>query len=133
MTNKEIEREKNALYKKYYGDKCRVPANLTQPWTPEDKRRDEELSCIEMIHSCLTYGTDPYEVGTHWVVGKGHVTQTWMTPYEETLGVERVKELVEQEREEYKHAFINHGVYTDCEGLSYNSVTFRDDRPEETA
>lgn len=130
MTDTEIEREREALRQKYYGDGCTDFKNLKQPWTPEDKRRDEELWCIEMIHSCLTYGSDPYEVSEHWVPGKGYVKQSWMTRYEETLGVERVKELVEQEREEYKHAFIHVGTHTDNEGVTYNSVTFFRDQKE---
>ena len=36
-------------------------------------------------------------------------------------------ELLKNEIEEYNNATINRNVYTDSEGVTYNSVTFKDD------
>jgi len=130
MTDREIQIEEDLLNNKYYGDKCRVKENELMPWSPEDEKRMEELRCREMVHSCLIYGTDPYKEGTHWVMGVGHVKQTWMTPYEERLGKQRVKEIVDEEKEEFKHATVLKNVHTDCEGVTYNAVVFDRDREE---
>lgn len=127
MTDKQLNAIKDQLNEKYYGNECRIPANLKIPISEEDKRTFDELSCIEMINACLTYGDDPYAVHDQWWYGHGYCKRTYMASYEEKLGVERVKELVDQQREEFSHAIIKHDVYTDSEGCTYNSVIFAND------
>ena len=83
------------------------------------KQQSEELSAIDMLHSILTY--EP-----------GHTVDSllqdrYMQDYIKTLGRERVAELCQAELDEYANAKINRDVFVDDEGLSYNSVTFRDD------
>lgn len=128
MTRKQLEEIRNKLYEKYYGDECRIPANLKMPISDEDKRTFTELNCIEMINSCLIYGDDPFRVIHKWWYGHGYCDKSYMSEYEEILGKERVKELVDQQREEFSHAIIKHGVYTDSEGCTYNSVIYADEQ-----
>lgn len=87
----------------------------------------KEVSCIEMINSCLIYGDDPFEKHDKWWYGKGYCERSYMDDYIDELGEARVNELVEGQKESLRKATIRVGVYTDCEGLSYNSVTWADE------
>ena len=62
MTRKQLEAIRNQLNTKYYGNESHHPDNLKMPISDEDKRTFTELTCIEMIDSCLTYGDDPFRV-----------------------------------------------------------------------
>lgn len=127
MTNKQLCAVKDELNKKYYGDKPRFSENLKMPISEEDERRFEELRCIEMINSCLTYGDDPFRVINKWWYGHGYCDRSYMSDYEEKLGVERVRELVDEQKQEFARARIIKGTYTDSEGVMYNTVIFADD------
>lgn len=82
------------------------------------------LDCIEMIHSILTYA-EPYNHTLEYVLNN-----KYMQKYIEELGQEEVSNLINNEIEEYKNAVINKDQYTDSEGVTYNSVTFKDDMKE---
>lgn len=90
-------------------------------WTDEEKTLYNEIRAIEMIHSILTY-TNEYNWTTNYILNN-----KYMKSYIEELGEEKVRNLAEQEILEYKSATINKDVYTDSEGVSYNSVTFKDE------
>ena len=120
MTDKQLQKIRNDLYYKYYGDECRIIENLKMPITKKDERLFEELYCIEMINSCLTYGVDPFEI-------RDYCGTSYMTDYEKTLGKRRVKQLYEMQVEEFSKATIISNSYTDSEGCSYNSVRFADE------
>lgn len=93
-----------------------------------------ELECIRMIHSILTY-LDPedWNLSNDKIVGlvmedySNYGNRYYLRESAKTLGWDRVEELVAQEVAEYKNAKINRNVYTDSEGVTYNSVTFYDD------
>jgi len=87
----------------------------------------DEISCIEMINSCLIYGSDPYAKHRKWWYKKGYCERSYMDDYIELLGADRVNELVEGQKKSISEAHINVNVYTDCEGLSYNSISWADD------
>lgn len=102
--------------------KAQLPSRIDVPyeeWTDEQKELDRKIACIEMIHSILTY--DDIKSADDVMQNK------YMQRYIEELGETKVKELVEQEIEEFKSATINKDVYTDSEGVTYNSVTFKDE------
>ena len=127
MTDKQLKKIKDDLNWKYYGDEAYLPCNLKMPITPEDEQLYKELSCIEMINSCLTYGDDPFREIDKWWYGHGICKRSYMSDYEDELGKESVRELYEMQKEEFSKATILHNVYTDSEGLSYNSVRFADE------
>ena len=77
-------------------------------WTKEQKQLNNELDCIEMINSCLTYRYD--------------FMKYWSKRYIENLGFDKVKELYDEQVEYFKHCTIIVGSGTDCEGNVYNSV-----------
>lgn len=79
-------------------------------WSEEQKRLDKELSCREMIMSCLIYGDNIYK-------------SRYIMDYTDELGDQRVLELCkEQEKYFNEKCEVLHNVYTDSEGLSYNSL-----------
>ena len=122
MTGPEIEKRKTELYSKYYGEKPRTLDNLKMAWTKEDETEMEELSCRDMINSCLIYGSDPFHTITkHWYM-HGYCTRSYMSDYEDVLGKKRVKVLVDEQRETISKSTIRHNVYEDSEGCTYNSV-----------
>ena len=91
-----------------------------------------EGSCRDMIMSCLTYGTTkdyfmkkyaPNYVKHEesWVNKNGSVKRTKEGIFDTITDVEKIWD----DQEDYfrNHCRVNHDVYTDSEGLSYNSVT----------
>ena len=77
-----------------------------------------EGSCRDMVMSCLTYGTT-----------KDYFMKNYAPNYVKTRVSGKFKNLAEVEKiwddqEDYfrNHCRINHNVYTDSEGLSYNSI-----------
>lgn len=113
MTQKQIDAAKKAL-----------PSPVDyKNWTDEQKRLAEELSCREMINSCLTYGSiDDFWEEYEWRFGD----KSYATPFVRILGIERVKEIVIEQEKDFSKAKIIHNVYTDSEGVSYNSVLWCD-------
>ena len=128
MTRKQLETIRDSLNQKYYGNKAYLPCNLEMPITDDDKQMYKELDCIEMINSCLTYGSDPFEKINKWWYGHGYCERSYMSDYEEALGEKRVRELYEMQVEEFSKATIYRNVHTDSEGMTYNSVSFVDDK-----
>lgn len=126
MTGEEIKKQEEALWTKYYGDKCRTRDNLKMPWSKEDEILMEELNCRDMIHSILIYGSsaDVEE-------GSRDFNRYLARYYDKSLNKEallsksRVLELIKEEKEEISNAVIYRNVYTDCEGLTYNSIEYR--------
>lgn len=127
MTDKQIQAVKDRLNEKYYGDEPHLPCNLKQRWTKKDKQLDKELSCREMINSCLIYGDDPFRKIEKWWYGHGYCERSYMSDYEDELGKERVKQLYEEQKFDISQATIHRGVHTDSEGLTYNSITWADE------
>ena len=72
-----------------------------------------EGGCRSMIMSCLVYGYD-----------RNHFMNTYSNRYAAELGRKRVEQIWDDQESYFmKHCKVNHNVYTDSEGLSYNSVT----------
>ena len=106
MTRKQIEQARMDLPPLMYWDE----------YSEAQKQLSNELSCREMINSCLCYETS--------FVG---------SPYEndfiEMLGKQTVDRLyAEQCGDFFTKALVKKGVYTDSEGLSYNSVMWDDEK-----
>lgn len=132
-TNKGIEQRRKDLYSrtrqklKDAGDKnWENLINLKDRLSPEDLenyyKEYDEISTIEMIHSILTYS--PKE---NWNVDY-IMENKYMNNYIDKLGEDKVRELAQQEVDEYiNNAIVNQDVYTDSEGVSYNSITFKNE------
>ena len=115
MTNTEIQKRKNEL---------KNISNLTQ----EQKVEKQELSLREYINSCITYGQE------YLVCENGQVTlskQSWSC-YDYTkvdgkkvISDQRVLELFNEQKKTFAdRAIIRKDVFTDEEGVTYNSVVW---------
>lgn len=115
MTNIEIQKRRKELEN---------IANLTQ----EQKVEDKELSLREYINSCITYGQE------YLVCENGQVTlskQSWSChdytklDGKKVISDQRVLELFNEQKKTFAdRAIIRKDVYTDGEGVTYNSVVW---------
>ena len=102
MTGKQIEAAKKSLPR--FNDR-----------TTKNIRTADELSCREMINSCLIYG-DP----TAFYDESTGEFQEYAQSYVKDLGAETVKRLWDEQLADFAKATVVFGVYTDSEGCSYN-------------
>lgn len=112
MTGNQIEAAKRSL-----------PPPLMK-MTPQQRRLREELSCREMINSCLVYGSVSYNfydprTGTFGRYADDHV---------KTLGKESVIRLFNEQARDFSKAIVLHSVYTDSEGCVYNFCKWEDEQ-----
>ena len=92
--------------------------------TEEQKRLAEELWCRGMINSILTYHQmKDIEPGAYYY-------GQYLKKYEKTLGSERVRELCEEQLDDFRKAVVRFAGY-DGEGVSYNSVIWADEMVDE--
>ena len=72
-----------------------------------------EGGCRSMIMCCLAYG-----------YGRDYFMNSHAQNYAAELGMKRVEEIWDDQEDYFKnHCKVNHNVYTDNEGCTYNSVT----------
>ncbi len=100
------------------GLKDRLPEEQFDAFMKEEGK----IRAIEMIHSILTYA-EPENWTTDYIM-----SNKYMKRYIEELGEDAVVELANQEIEEYKNnAIVDKDTYTDSEGVTYNSVRFKNE------
>lgn len=113
MTDKELQKIKDSLPK-------------WDEQNEEEKKLDNELSCREMINSILIYGYLNNTVDEIY-------ENKYLRGYKKDISEERIKELIKEQQEDLKKSKINQDVYTDSEGVTYNSVSWYDDSDNESA
>lgn len=119
MTERQMEAAKRSLPR--YCDK---PYNK---WTDEEKRLSAELSCRSMINSCLAYGGIQGFWQEHsWRVGD----KSYAAPHIRSLGRKRVEELVAEQEADFAKAILLRNVFTDNEGVTYNSIVWADEQDD---
>ena len=93
--------------------------------THEQKRQYEKYLCISMINSVIAY--DWYEGQTakellDWELNDRY--HSYLEEYVNKLGYDEVLALVQDQLDDIK--FVERDVFTDDEGVSYNSITWKD-------
>lgn len=106
MTRKQIEKIKKEILQFDNEKTCKL--------TIEQKQLYRELECREMINSCLCYGYDFIE---------SHYSKAYI----KDLGIDRVKQLYNEQKADFNKAKVIHNVYEDGEGVSYNSIEWEDE------
>ncbi len=106
MTRKQIEKIKKEIPEFDNGIPCQL--------TLEQKQLHRELDCREMINSCLCYGYDFIE---------SHYSKAYI----KDLGIDRVKQLYNEQKADFDKAVVLHNVGEDGEGNSYNSIKWEDE------
>ena len=115
MTQRQIDAAKKTLPSRF----------AYQTWTDEQKRLDKELSCRDMINSCLTYGgIRGFWQECGWRVGD----KSYAAPHIRALGLARVHELVAEQEADFAKARVVPCTFTDSEGVTYNSVLWGDEQ-----
>ena len=118
MTRKEIEAAKQTLPR----------TRNYKEWTESQKTLREELSCREMINSCLVYGgIEEFWEKCEWRIGY----KSYAASYICVLGRERVQQLVKEQEEDFAKAKVLRDVFVDDEGLSYSSICWSDEEEKE--
>lgn len=116
MIDKELEMYKDEL-------RAKGVSHYANTGSPEDIKRSQELSCADMINSILAY---------HWYFGltgedimryEENSYYNYLEDYVKTIGRDRVIELINDQINDIKE--ILHNVYTDSEGLTYNSIVWK--------
>lgn len=103
MTQKQIDELKDKEYK-------------------QDKIVCGEGSCRSMIMSCLTYGTTKEEFMKTYA--ENYVKHKGRSKDGKFNSLEEVSAIWDDQQNYFKnHCRVNYNVYTDSEGLSYNSIT----------
>jgi len=84
---------------------------------------EDPKHCVDMIHSIIAYSRD-FKDGEDLVQEQEHKYRNYLDNYIDAMGRDKVVELADiQVKRPHK---IEKAVYTDSEGLSYNSLTFLD-------
>lgn len=120
MTDKELEAERKAL--RDAGANTFVNGKW-QEGTPEQQKRAEELSCIDMINSKIAYGdrdATAEEILDKDLNSKYH---SYLKQYVDKLGRERVLELIQGQLDDIDT--VVNGTFTDSEGVTYNSIRWK--------
>lgn len=85
--------------------------------------REEELSCIGMINSILSYGGLGLDAETV-MKNQEESYHNYLAQYVNILGRKKVIELIQGQINSIKE--IKRNVHTDSEGLSYNSIVWNE-------
>lgn len=93
--------------------------------TPEQKRQYEKFMCLRMINSIIAYHW--YEGQTakrllDWELNDRH--HSYLKEYVNKFGYDEVLSLVQDQLDDTK--FVERDVFTDGEGVSYNSITWKE-------
>lgn len=123
MTSKELRTKKSDLFKRVThrlgGDEAENtwnkhwenPARYKRNWSDEEKREDEILDCIEMIHSIIAYAPMP--------TVERVLSDSYLEPYISSLGYDDVAALVSQEMKHFDSigrkrttSYTNDGAYS---------------------
>lgn len=110
MTKKEIEKVKASLPK-------------WDEQNEEEKKLDRELDCREMINSILIYGYLNSTID-------GIYEDKYLRNYKKDISEDRIKELIKEQQDDLKKSKIFDDVYTDDEGVTYNSVSWYDEEDD---
>lgn len=87
-------------------------------WTDEQKLVRNKLDCLQMIDSNLIYGGQFWQKQNKWDGYHAH-----SDTYINKIGEKNVRELYDARKNYFRnHVRIHTNVYTDSEGVSYNSI-----------
>lgn len=119
MTDFELSQAKKEL-----GEEMRASRELTGTTTPEQKKRYEKLLCVGMINSVIAYEWREGQTAKELLDWELHDRyHSYLEEYVNKFGYDEVLALVQGQLDDVK--FIERDVFTDSEGLSYNSITWK--------
>lgn len=125
MNDKQFEQAKEQLHKEMNAIGCGwINGNYIKP-PKEYALRSEELSCISIINSILCYRL-------RWEKNAAIVLQedlskkySYLSKYVDAFGEAKVTQLIQNQIDDI--ACIKNSVFTDGEGLTYNSIVWKNE------
>lgn len=125
MNDKQFEQAKKQLREDMRAIGCGwINGNYIKP-PKEYALREEELSCISMINSILCYRLK-------WETNAAIVLQedlskkySYLSKYVDSLDEAKVIQLIQNQIDDI--AYIKNSVFTDGEGLTYNSIVWKNE------
>lgn len=120
MTDKQFDQARADFRAKGYGW---INGEYHKP-PKEYKLREEELSCISMINSILAYGGFGYSA-EEVMQREERSYHNYLADYVKILGRDKVVALIQGQIDDIVR--IRRNVGTDSEGVSYNSIIWRDE------
>ncbi len=114
VTDKEVAEAERMLRAKGIGF---FNGKYCPPITKEDKELKEELEAMGMIHSFVAYH--------HWNTKDDWVHSKYFERHLKTLGKEKLQKLIDVAISKVKE--VKRNVHTDSEGLSYNSIIWKEE------
>lgn len=118
LSSKQSDEVRTFLYEKYGN-----PFIQQVVWTNYVKRIDRLLNAISMLESCYAYGgTRSFWVNTGVMYSNTHY-EKYLDDYLSVGGTrEEFDKVINNQLEHLKRCRVYHGVYTDFEGCTYNSI-----------
>ena len=101
---------------------------FNEPRTAEQKRIGTELACRDMINSCLVYNGEKFGREHFFNDRPWSNADIYADEYIKELGAERVNEIFEEQLADFRNAIVYRGVFTDDEGVTYNSIKWADEQ-----
>lgn len=92
--------------------------------TPEQKRQYEKFLCIGMINSVIAYDWHEGQTAKElldWELNDRY--HSYLEEYVNKFGYDEVLALVQEQLDDIQ--FVERDVFTDDEGVSYNSITWK--------
>lgn len=125
MNDKQLEQANKQLREEMCAIGCGwVDGGYIKP-PKEYALREKELSCISMINSLLCYGHGR-EIDAKTVLQREQShDHSYLAQYVDSLGEAKVIQLIQNQIDEI--AYIKRSVYTDGEGLTYNSIVWKNE------
>lgn len=96
--------EQIRMCKENYGSFLNIPENV-----------DNEISLKEMILSCFSYGS---------IERDSYHFEKYILPYQKDMSKKVFEDVYGEMYNSLKNAQIEHAVYTDSEGCTYNSIIY---------
>ena len=123
MNDKQFEQAKKQLRKEMNAIGCGwINGNYIKP-PKEYALREEELFCIRMINSILCYNIRREKDAATVLRKDCSQKHSYLSEYVDSLGEEKVIQLIQEQIDDI--AYIKDSVYTDGEGLTYNSIVWK--------
>ena len=124
MNDKMLEQKKKELREEINANGFGwIDGNYTKP-PKEYELRGRELSCIDMINSILCYNCVGYKDAEKVMQYEEKSYHNYLADYVELFGRDKVVALIQEQINSIES--INKSVYTDSEGLTYNSINWKD-------
>lgn len=120
MNDKQLEQARRDIRAMGYGW---VDGKWIEP-PKEVELKLEELDCIDMINSILTYSCSGYKDGEAVLKYEENSWHNYLADHVKNLGREKVIALIQGQIDSM--AGIVHDVFTDDEGVTYNSIVWKE-------